>query len=352
MNLKRVTIKNFRNITFTSLGVENSNLIISGRNMSGKTNTLNAIFWAFTGRTMDGSADNRANISNNSDVQLTAVDLAFDNFTFTRECKLENGDIVNTIYIDGEEAKTIKAGEAMLHAKLGLTDLILTSPKDFNIIMFLLNPLYFETVSPSSLRKFFYMLSNTDFDSIAEQQNKSIIEMLKNHDITDPYKLGDEISKEKKSVKKIIEGCKVAKTLFPDIEEQATKEEKKQNKRLKEIEIEDALASRYALAVSKRINAYYKKAMGIEVCLLEKGIGEDVFKDVCYPILPKSKLPFDKGSFAEKTFVGVKFIVEVCMTYNIKPLPLLIDNMESLDETTTKYLNDLNALYIGARVEE
>lgn len=349
-NLQRVIIRNFRNVADKEIILLGSN-IISGANMSGKTNTLNAIHWAFTGVTLEGSSDNRANFPIDDPSAITQVKLDFGSFIFERRCEMVDGTPSMSILVDGDQTKTIKNGEAILHAKLGLTDIILTQPKDFNIVRFLLDPLYFDTISPSALRKFLYMLSDTDFKELATHQIASVQRLLNEREIYDPYKLGDALAKDKKACKKVIDGCKVARDLFPSITDEANAKENEQTKLLKSIEADEALAEKYALSVSKHINKYYEKAMGIKVCLLEKGVGEGVFKDVCYPILPKSNLPFHLGSQAEKTYVGMKFINEVCLTWNIKPLPILLDNMESLDEHTQTFVNDLGVQYIGALVK-
>ncbi len=349
MKLNEVKINNFRNVLnkeFTTC----SFTILEGKNMSGKTNTLNAIYWALTGVDLEGSKENRTNFPFGSEDPIS-VELVFDTFSFKRTCEYEDGTPTTSLYINGEKAKTNKTGEALIHAKLGVTDLVLTAPKDFNIVRFLIDPLYFDTISPSALRKFLYMLSGIDFKQVADKQNKAVSEMLAKRQVLDPYKLLDAIDKDKKATKKVIDGCKTARSLFPSIEAEAQAKEKEETKKLTQLENEQALAEKYALAVSKEINKYYWNAMGIKVCLLEKGVGEDVWKDVCYPILPKSGLPFHLGSQAEKTYVGIKFIQEVCLTYDIKPLPILIDNMESLDENTTRFVNELGVQYIGALVK-
>ena len=348
--LKSVVVRNFRNITIkelTNLEIKN---VITGKNMSGKTNTLNAIHWAFTGVTLDGSADNRSNFPLKGE-ESTSVTLDFGDFKFERACEMVDGTPSVSIYVNGDKATTIKNGEARLHSYLGLTDIILTQPKDFNIVRFLLNPLYFDTISPGALRKFLYGLADLNFNEIAEQQNQSVVSVLEKYCENDPYKLADAISKKKKVLKAEIKTCKDARALFPSIVDEATALEKDKNKELKVIESDEALAEKYALRVSKRANEYYQKAMGLKVCLLEKGVGDDVFKDVCYPILPKSNLPFALGSYAERSYIGMRFIQELCLKYNIKPLPILLDNMESLDETTQKFVDNLGVQYIGALVK-
>ena len=62
MKLKAITIKNFRNVKSISLENLDANkgTIITAKNMTGKTNTLNAIHWAFTGSLLDGSSNVRS----------------------------------------------------------------------------------------------------------------------------------------------------------------------------------------------------------------------------------------------------------------------------------------------------
>ena len=347
--LQRAVIRNFRNMLDKEIVLLGSN-IISGANMTGKTNTLNAIHWAFTGVDLTGSNDNRANFPVGGGTR-TSVLLDFDSFTFERVCEMANDSPTTTIFVDGEQAKTTKAGEALLYARLGLADFVLTQPKGFDIVRFLLDPLYFDSISPSALRKFFYKLASVDLNAIAEQQTKPVKAVLDRLGLVDPYKLSDAITKAKKAADANIKVCKNAAFMFPSIEKEAAAKEKELTKELKSLETEEALVDKYALGVSKRINKYYEKVMGIQVCLLEKGVGDDVYKDVCYPILPKSGLPFSAGSQAEKTYVGIKFINEVCLTWNIRPLIVLIDTLESLDEFTTQYVNDLGVQYIGALVK-
>lgn len=351
MNLNSIQINNFRNVKDVVVNFDDKqHALICGPNMSGKTNTLNAIYWAFTGVDLEGSNDNRANLNKITQDPIR-VTLNFDDFTFARICKMEDDKPSVTIEIDGKEAKTIKFGEATLHSKLGLSDIILEQPSGFDIVKFLLNPLYFTQVSTKSLRSFFLWLANIDLNAISEKQNKVVKETLNKFKKVDPYQLGDSISKEIKKCSKIVDQCKGAILLFPSIKEEANNLIKEWSKNLAIAKADEASADKYALCVSKKLNDFYKSKMKIEVCLLEKGVGEDVFADVCYPILPKSKLPFDLGSYAEKTLVAAKFINEVSTTFNIRPLPLLVDNLESLDANTFKSFEELNVAYIGAIVK-
>lgn len=350
--LERISIRNFRNVQSRDLLVMGQSCVVDGPNMSGKTNTLNAIHWAFTGKTLDGSNDNRENLAivgKGEAIPPISVKLEFRDFVFERTCEVVDGTPTVTVLVNGEKVTT-KKGEAQLHSKLGLSDIILNTKGSFDILRFLLNPLYFETLAPKDLRRFFYGLAELDFNAIANQQSMAVFNVVNGSEKKDPYELLAEIAKQKKTIKDKISTCKSARALFPSIEKESQDLEKEETKKLKAKESDEALANKYALAVSKRANAYFKKAMGITVCLLEEGAGDDVYIDVCYPILPKSGLPFAQGSYAEQTYVGVKFIQEVCLKFNIKPLPILIDNMESLDADMRKLLDNLNAPYIGAIV--
>lgn len=347
--LERVEIHNFRNVRCKYLDFNVKN-IISGKNMTGKTNTLNAIHWAFTGVTLDGSNDNRANFPLDGD-QTTSVKLYFGDFIFQRVCEMEGGKPTITIYIDGDKAPTIKNGEARLHSKLGLSDFVLNYPK-FDIIRFLLNPLFFDTLAPKDMRKFLYALSETSFESIKATQSQRVKDVVDSYLTNEPYALLETIDKKKKAIKKALTTCKEARDLFPSIAVESKQLEKDLNEKAARVETEEVLAQKYALAISKKVNAFYQKAMGIKICLLEEGVGDDVYKDVCYPILPKSELPFKVGSYAERAYVGMRFIQEVCLKWNIKPLPILLDNMESLDSNTEFFVDSLGVQYIGAKVME
>lgn len=359
--LKEVVIQNFRNVESKRLvfedlppqaARENNCVIISGKNMIGKTNTLNAIHWAFTGVTLDGCADNRVNFPTNTPNVVTSYSttLKFDTFEFKRECVMEDGKPTVYIYLNDEKTTSVRKGEALLHSNLGLSDMVLKEGK-ISIVRLLLNPLYFDTVPAKDLRKFFYSLSGISFKGLLENQTKIIQKVLTKYDKYDPYELCSKIDSAKKVVKADITTCNNAVKLFPDIKEKADALKAKKEKELKTIENDESLADKYSIEVSRVVNEFFMNAMGIKVCLLEKGVGDDVYSDVCYPILPRNGLPFALGSYAERYCVGIMFVKEVCKRWKINPLPILVDNMESLDEYTKSIIDGLDVQYIGALVK-
>ena len=59
MKLQKVIIDNFRNINHAEYDLQRVNLF-TGPNMTGKTNTILAIYWAITGFLIDGSSDDES----------------------------------------------------------------------------------------------------------------------------------------------------------------------------------------------------------------------------------------------------------------------------------------------------
>lgn len=357
MKINAININNFRNVSRLYVTMHGGYHVIYGPNMSGKTNTLNAIHWAITGKDMEGHNDDRANIPTVPDwTREMSVEIEFDSFKLKRVLDITKDKPSQLIYINNAKADTLRQGQAIIYNKLGLTDIILTQPKGFEIVSFLLNPLYFKTVAPSTLRKFFYKMADIDIDALYAKQKKTVAAAIDKYKIddVDPYILLDSVAKSKKDFKKVLDSIKVIKPLLTNPVE-LDEIEKKTTSDLAIVESDETLIGLYAQNVSGLVEKFYSKQMDIHICLREEGATEGVVKDVCYPILPESGLPFDRGSYAERTFVGVRFIATFLQLFNLLPLPILIDNMESLDSHTTKLLNELatknDIQYIGAFVE-
>ena len=359
MKINAIRINNFRNVPHLDVTFDKGYHVIYGPNMSGKTNTLNAIHWAITGKDMEGHNDDRVNIPTTLDPTISndiSVEIEFDSFKLKRVLGITNGKPSQLIYINNAKAETLKQGQAIIYNKLNLTDIILTQPKGFEIASFLMNPLYFKTVPPSTLRKFFYRMAGVDLNDVYSKQRKTVAAAIDKYklDDADPYILLDSLAKPKKDCKKVLDAIKVIKPMLKNPDE-LSEIEKAANTEAAVIDSDETLLGIYAQNVAALVEKFYSRQMDIHICLREEGATEGVVKDVCYPILPNSNLPFDRGSYAERTFVGVRFIATFVDLFNISPLPILIDNMESLDSNTTKLLNELAAKrdiqYIGAFVE-
>lgn len=351
--LKTVTIQNFKSLVNKTLVCDKNKTIIEGANMTGKTTVLDAIYWAVTGHTLDESANNNALIPLGSKEITTRVSLEFDNFTLVRGLYRDKASISTFVEIDGEIIPTLKKADAIINAKLGLTDASIISPKGFDIKAFLMNPLYFESVAPGTMRKFYYKMANIDLIEIYEKQKdpvKDAMARVKGVEL-DPYILLDTIASEQKENKKKIDALNIVMSLIPPTKkmESLVKSLLKKNTLL---EADAALIKNYALDVNLYLNNTYNK-YGLDIRLTEYNITTNVAKEVCYPTLANN-LPYSLGSYAEKTLVATMLVTMFAHQYKLAPLPLLIDNMESLDEKSTKFLNNYiegySLQYIGAKV--
>lgn len=324
--LKTVTIQNFKSLVNKTLICDKNKTIIEGANKTGKTTVLDAIYWAVTGHTLDESTNNIALIPLGTKREITTrVSLEFDNFTLVRGLYRERTGISTFVEIDGEIIPTLKKAEAIINAKLGLTDISIISPKGFDIKAFLMNPLYFESVAPGTMRKFYYKMANIDLAEIYKTQNDPIKEAMARvkADELDPYILLDTIANEQKENKKKIDALNLVMSLIPPTKkmESLVKSLMKKNTLL---EADAALIKNYALDVNLYLNNTYNK-YGLAIRLTEYNITTNVAKEVCYPTLANN-LPYSLGSYAEK----------------------------SLDEKSTKFLNNYiegySLQYIGAKV--
>lgn len=348
MKVKSIKINSFRNIENCEITPEKNAFIISGHNGTGKTNRLNAIHWCLTGSDMEGSNDDRANIPTSklkTEGVVLDVTIKFDTFMVQRVSELDaNNNLTQKLIINDDPFTTLKKSEAVLNQKLGLLDCILKQPKGFDIKKFLINPLYIETLAPSTFRKFICQYAEVDMPAIA-LKNKSRAELTTKYGSADPLVIADKVAKEKKTLKAEKESLeKVKKFLNDNYPETAPKfildditaklTENAQHSAL--ITTDEVVLEKYARAVSDKVEDYFNKRLGIKICLLEKGVGEDVFKDVCYPLLPDSKLPFAQGSTAEKLMVAWSFVKDFANKNGITIPLILIDEAENMDEKTTQ----------------
>lgn len=83
------------------------------------------------------------------------------------------------------------------------------------------------------------------------------------------------------------------------------------------------------------INFYYNSILeskNIDIVLLEKGKGENVYKEVCYPKLLTDNKPQTNGSTAETIFVNCLFVETIRTLLGLESYPMLIDEAETFDE--------------------
>lgn len=361
ITINKVNIKSFRNIknteyTFSELG---GNVAISGGNALGKTNTLNAIMWCLTGSDLFGNATKQLNVPNDYDSNEISLDCPVD-----VEVELNVGTIERTydqngkevIYINGNAADTLKNGETLIDQMLGTLQLsIINKSKKFDVRKFLLNPLYIKQVATIDFRKFVLSLINeyVNQKDVLLTLGDSVLKLLEPYNPleNDINTISDNLSNEKKNLDNLLKEQKIVlgwlqkhhKELEKDITDlqESMKSEKKALNGIEEVSI---ALDRYAIAVSKAYNEFCERYFdGINFCLLEKGVTEDVWKNVCYPYIPNTKLPFDQGSTSEQIRLGCLFTLSVIKKFSMtNTLPLLFDECETLDYKSLNIISKQN----------
>lgn len=167
MKITKITIESFRNLH--DLVIEPSNqTFIKGNNMQGKTNVLNAIMWCLTDVDLSGSNNNDLNIPFGED--KASVEITIGETVIKRTAIKSEKETTEIIYINGVETPTKQAENIILKA-FGLLEQSLKDTKSFKIIRFLLNPNYFRTVAPKSLREYVVSIIAKDIDEKAIVEN-------------------------------------------------------------------------------------------------------------------------------------------------------------------------------------
>ena len=162
MQIKKVIIKNFRNIKNAEYTLQTLNTF-KGPNATGKTNTILAIYWALADCLFDGSNDIASLKPIGNEKEVVSVELIFaDGFKFRKEfkenwVKTRGSDVftmsghVTNIYINDVKT-TVTEGKKALLEQLGLADI--KCDKKLDMIQAMINPYYLGNIDWKVLRKF------------------------------------------------------------------------------------------------------------------------------------------------------------------------------------------------------
>jgi len=363
MKIEKVEIRKFRNLKNCGFDL-NGNTAFVGNNRLGKTNYLNAISWCLTGYDLFGNCKDLLNVPYEDLESLTDGDVCVDVLV-----KLESGSINRSVVylknsysqklaINGLDCKTLKEGEQQIDQLLGISNLVLSGNKDFNVRRFLINPLYFTQCKESAFREFIIkQLVNVDTSSVFDELPPAFKGLIENKPVE---LLSQDNDKAIKQVKKDIEYWKVIKDYFSKLHPNAEDLQVATNKLL-ELNInlgnltdKSVAIDKYALELSKVLNNACKTAFnGIDIVLLEKGQGEDVWKNTCYVNSPLTNARMDYCSTSEAIISGCSFICSFINKYNDLPhLPLIFDEMETLDNDSIKaIISRTNTQLISACVK-
>lgn len=342
--ITKINIKAFRNLHFINFECKKQNFI-KGNNMQGKTNILNAIYWCITGTDLNGSNKNLYNIPFGEEV--ADVEVFVNETTIRRVANKVDNKVEEHIYINNEE-KPVKQAENIILGTFGLTQLALNDTKSFKILRFLLNPLYYRTVAPSDLRKYLVKMifgtsaETTVLKRIGKNRNQANVigqSLMKYGTITNYSKVvGDKQRENEKELKEL----KVIKDFLSsnnDTRYNDTLIQKENDLKAEKLNIDETVS--YIKDFVLELNQFFKEQCdnkNIDIVLLEKGQGEDVWNEVCYPKLLDTRVAKNNGSTAETIFVSCLFVETVRTLLNLKPYPMLIDEGETLDANTVDSL--------------
>lgn len=178
MQIKKVIIKNFRNIKNAEYTLQTLNTF-KGPNATGKTNTILAIYWVLADCLFDGSNDIASLKPIGNEKEVVSVELIFaDGFKFRKEfkenwVKTRGSDVltmsghVTNIYINDVKT-TVTEGKKALLEQLGLADI--KCDKKLDMIQAMINPYYLGNIDWKVLRKFIV-------DIVGDVNDEDVIDM-------------------------------------------------------------------------------------------------------------------------------------------------------------------------------
>ncbi len=166
--LRKITLENYRNITFKEIFLDGGNVLFSGKNELGKTNILESAYYSISGKLFDGSAKTEAigikPVGSDNDTK-TSIKLEFekDNFTFekvvfenwTKKTNEYKGT-ETAYYVNGAVVKQNTQAMTILYNYLGL-DVMLnkfngSELQNLDLVALLYNTNYLKTVDYKLLR--------------------------------------------------------------------------------------------------------------------------------------------------------------------------------------------------------
>ena len=164
--LKRVVIENYRNIKYKEVIFDEAGIVLTGRNGLGKTNVIEAIYWALTGVLFSGAGQSHqigvtpvgAEKGTKTKVKL---EWAVKPFTMEKVFyeKWDGEDYKGgetAYYINGALEKRNKQAESVIRQFLGVEELNVrldgTKLRDISLLPFLLNIDYIRTIDYKLLR--------------------------------------------------------------------------------------------------------------------------------------------------------------------------------------------------------
>ena len=367
ITISKVVITKFRNLKDMTINTPNKVTLISGGNHLGKTNCLHAIMWCLCGVDLYNSTDNSRNVPNFDKTAetdyLVDVTVSINGHDIRRTLRFEKKSLVEEIHIDGLTTETLKAGEIAIDDILGILKLTINCPKGVNVRRLLLNPLYINYIKESDLRSLIISLFQLTPDAqtkIFETLDKNTQKILKKElvdGMIDFTTVSLKLTAEIKKAKKDVELWKNAKS-FIALEETKKSIDKehilslddlisinlnKANISLLELQQKQVALDTLGLELSKHYDSVTQSTLSVPIKLIEKGVGEDVWKECCKPMFEENRFEFANGSTSQRIILAVKLLDALYLNYK---LPILLDECETFDLKSTAELVKISSRQI------
>ena len=267
--------------------------------------------------------------------------------------------------------KTLKKGEVAIDEMLGTLALTLPvyQPSKLSIRKLLLNPLSIFDNTNKDLRllvmKQIDSIYKPTASSLLENQTDNIKSVVKKYLVeSDLNSVVDNLQKSIKDVIKEHEGrVSAIKVILnteiiknnPSVEKELNDLLAAESKKVVELKDEKVAIDLFI----ESINHYYqvqsaKLYKDMRIVLFEKGVSEDVYKEVFVPYIVGDKTRLQNASTSEKVINSIKFINQYIKHsgHDVK-IPVLIDEFETIDTKSVEELNKVckSHFIVGAKVD-
>ena len=188
MRVKKIEINNYKSIGNMVLNLSKCNIIV-GKNHIGKTNTISAPYWLFTGKQFDGSSDDIGIKPIGNEGEKISVKVIFEDNdgkeqsiekTYQEKWTKTRGSEELTLtghetkyLINGLEQKKISEALTDIDAMLGMEDSKMNNVKNIDKYQLLTNPLYVEMCDWKALR-------NLIISIVGDVSNEDVFTMCPN----------------------------------------------------------------------------------------------------------------------------------------------------------------------------
>ena len=99
----------------------------------------------------------------------------------------------------------------------------------------------------------------------------------------------------------------------------------------------------FGLELGKHYDDLTRSALSVPIALIEKGVGDDVWKECCKPLFSENNFEYTNGSTSQRIILAVKLLDALYLNYK---LPILLDECETFDLKSTAKLFKISSRQI------